>query len=191
MPLLIEGDSHGGLGQFDQDQRLPVCSVVEEHGLVEAEPDLVMAVGALEELAADGYVALSGHLMLAGGTGGDVAKTAVWANRWEDGASDVTAILTRLSHGVATFQDVDLCGVAILLEYAVHLVGRVGGELEIRAPLVVTVCSVERVVGIDLHRRVRPEISPDGRRHAEIRRRISRGSDRDSKSHGFLSVPVS
>jgi hypothetical protein len=135
----------------NHDQRLVVVPVIEEHRLVEAEPDSATAARAAKQVAAEWLIFLSGHLVMTDRAGGNVPEMAVGAYRWKDGSDDIAAVLARLTDRPFDFSHIDAIVVSILAQHPCHLIRGGGGELEIGALLFVAVRTVYRIVRVDLN----------------------------------------
>ncbi len=94
-------------------QRLVVGPLIEEHRLVETEPNPGVAVGAAKRVAADSLVVLSRHLVVADRAGRNVPEVAVGAYRREDGSDDIAAVLARLTKWLSDFLHCDAIVVSI------------------------------------------------------------------------------
>jgi hypothetical protein len=123
-------------------QRLVVGPLIEEHRLVETEPNPAVAVRATKEVAADPLVVLSRHLVVADRAGRNVPEVAVGAYRREDGSDDIAAVLTSLTKWLSDFLQIEAIVVSVLAQQSSHLIWEAGGKLKIGALQFVAVRTV-------------------------------------------------
>jgi hypothetical protein len=123
-------------------QRLVVGPLIEEHRLVETEPNPAVAVRAAKQVADDPLVVLSRRLVLADRADGNVPEVAVGAYRREDGPDDIAAVLASLTKWLSDLSHIDAIVVSILAQHSSHLIWETGGELKVGTLLFVTVRTV-------------------------------------------------
>jgi hypothetical protein len=159
---------------LNNDQRLIEPTVGEQHRLVEDQPNPVAETIWLSRRAKvkvappDPFVFLSWIQPVAHGTLRDVPEPAVWALGRLDGSSDVAAVLTGVAQRSVRFADLRITAMSASVQYVPDAGVIIGGKLEIRTTLPITMDTVQWMLGVNPNTRVLDQVVADLVRAPEL-----------------------
>src|ERR1043165_5494202 len=122
------------------------------------KPHSMVAHRALEQVPGNGGISEPRDFVVAIRAGVNIAELAGGTDREQLGRNVATVHTLGPSCVCANFQCHPV-GISVLLQDSMDLGQAIGGELEIGIAARVSMCAVDRAVGVDLDRRMRPKIT--------------------------------